>query len=81
MRSVISPKRLGFVLWEPLADLALEVSDIVEGDDNELPTFVAHDIEEIHLGGVPGQSAEVDLSVFPLRHFAEFQDATGSCFG
>ena len=54
--------------WGLLADLALEVGDIVARDDDELPAFLARFVEEIQVGRVPGQIAEVDFPVFPLGH-------------
>lgn len=60
---------LGFLSWGLLADLALEVGDVVARDDDEFPAFLTRLIEEIQVGCVPGQVAEVDFPVFPLGHF------------
>ena len=59
---------LGFLPWGLLADLALEIGHVVARDDDELPAFLARLVEEIQVGRVPGQIAEVDFPVFPLGH-------------
>jgi len=67
-RSAAGPRR-------GLSDLALQVGDVVGGNRDELPAFLAGVIQDID-GQTSGRDiAEVDGRVFPFRHFPHLRSS------
>ena len=54
--------------------MPLQVSDVVDGNDDELPVIPTGFVEEIEVRRPTRQIVEVDLAVFPRCHFGRFQN-------
>src|SRR5262249_31103609 len=62
---------LPFCVW--FGNLPFQVSDVVDGNDDELPVIRTGFIEEVEVRRPARQIVEVDLAVFPRCHFGQFQ--------
>src|SRR5215813_9071091 len=67
-----------FLFRTLLADWPLQVGHVVDGDGDELPAVVAGFGEEVEVGFLTRQVAEVDFAVFPLGHCDSKHFSNGS---